>query len=86
LTDDLSQRVARLEARVDGMEKRQDEAAARIDKLLNNELKHIVDRVSSLEVSESGSISKGDWAKILIAIIGAAGLVLATVIQYVVGR
>ena len=58
----------------------------RIDVVRSNELKHITDRIGVLEKDEGGSISKGDWAKILIAIIGTAGLVLATVIQYVVGR
>jgi len=82
----INERVSSLESWREDTNRRLDDINEDMRTIRSNELKHITDRIGVLEKDEGGSISKGDWAKILIAIIGTAGLVLATVIQYVVGR
>ena len=82
----LNERVSSLESWREDTNRRLDDIREDVRTIHSNELKHITDRITTLEGDEKGSISKADWAKILIAMITTAGLVLGAVIQFVVGR
>jgi len=85
--DDVRERVARLESQMAWVEKtltRIDNDIgtinSRVNAVMNNELKHITDRLSNIEGSTKTGITGADWAKILIAIIGGIGAALVAFI------
>ena len=58
------------------------ELNTRIDSIHSNELAHVNQRISVLEDRHREPISWGDLAKIIIAVIAAAGSVLAAYVGY----
>ena len=94
--DGWRERIIKLEGRVEGVEKtlarmdwdtkacqdRQNKAweglNTRIDKFLNNELAHVDERLLGVE---GRGISGADWAKIILAIVTAAGGVFIAMVN-----
>lgn len=94
--DGWRERLIKLESRVDSIERylnrmdtdtkecqeRQSKAwdtlNTRMDKFLNNELKHVDERLLDIE---GKGISGADWAKIILAIITAAGGVFIALVN-----
>ena len=87
----ISDRIARLETwreevnrRLDNIERTIDDLKDQFFKMQTNELEHVNQRILDLENRKRDPIDKTDLAKIIIAMITTAGLVLAAYIQFIV--
>ena len=56
----------------------------RLDYFITNEVKHLKLDIEKTRKEKRQPLSPADWAKIIVAIIGAAGLVLATAVEIVI--
>jgi len=74
MSDDIGQRVAKLEARMDNVEKS-------LDKIAKNDFVHVEARLTELESRRSGKLSRGDWVTIITTIIVVAGSIVVAAIQ-----